>query len=80
MSRHDEPGYRALTLQFFDGGEANGALRFERRDGEPTVARDADGRVLFSAQTLLDGSVLVSDAAGREVALYSPDQVEQLLK
>jgi len=80
MSRYDAPGYRALTLEFFQAGVPNGGLQFERRDGQPTVARDVEGRVLFRAQTLLDGSVLVSDSMGREVALYSADQVEHLLK
>jgi len=80
MHRYDAPGYRALTLQFFRAGEPNGALQFERRDGQPTIARNAEGRVLFRAQTLMDGGVLVSDAIGREIALYTADQVDQLLE
>ena len=68
----------SLQVQQFQQQHPAGALRIEQRDGM-TVGSDADGHVLFTAQTLPDGDVLVHDATGKQVASYSADQVEQLL-
>ena len=68
-----------LQVQQFRGQRPAGALRIEQRDAM-TVGSDADGQVLFTAQTMPDGGVLVHDAAGKQVAAYSSDQVERFLK
>ena len=35
--------------------------------------------MLFSAQTLADGSVIVQDAGGKQIAKYSGEQAQQFL-
>ena len=65
----------ALQIQQFRQQHPAGALRIEQRNGM-TVGLDADGQVLFTAQTMPDGGVLVHDAGGKQVASYSADQVE----
>lgn len=70
-------GARLLIEQMREGRPA-GSLRVERQ-GRASIGFDAGGRVLFTAETLADGSVLVRDGSGKEVALYSVDQVEQFV-
>ena len=70
-------GQHLLVQQFQDRHPA-AALRIEQRDGI-TVGSDADGHVLFSAQSLPDGSVVIHDKDGRAVATYSPRQAERVL-
>jgi len=67
-----------LLIQQFQSGQPAGSLRLERRDGM-TIGSDADGKMLFTAQTLPDGGVLVRDSEGRVVASYSARQAEQVL-
>ena len=69
----------ALQIQQFQQQHSAGALRIEQRDGM-TVGLDADGQVLFTAQTMPDGSVRVHDAGGKQVAAYSSDQVEHFFE
>lgn len=58
-------------IEQYQHGQAAGALRIQQRDGR-TVGTDAAGQVLFTAQTLADGSIVVSDASGRDIARHAP--------
>lgn len=68
----------AFEIEQFYQGQPAASLRITRT-GEVTVASDRAGRVLFTAQTLPDGSLLVSDAQGKRVASYSPRQMERMV-
>jgi hypothetical protein len=67
-----------LLIQQFRAGRPAGSLRLEHRDGG-TVGSDADGTVLFTADTLPDGTVRVRDREGKVVASYAADEAERLL-
>jgi hypothetical protein len=67
-----------LVMQQFQRGAPGPLLRF-RREGQGTIARNSEGAVLFSAQTLADGSVIVQDAVGQQIAKYSGEQAERFL-
>jgi len=71
-------GAQLLVEQFQQGQEAE-SVRLQQVDGI-TVASNAEGKTLFTAQTLPDGSMIVSDSAGTQVAYYSPDQVQRLAR
>lgn len=66
-----------LQVQQFLKGAPTGAWTLEP-DGNRMVGRDADGRVLFAATTLADGSVFIEDGQGHPVALYSAAQAQRL--
>ncbi len=66
-----------LTVQQFADGRPAGSLRIEPRDGM-TVGTDAEGKTVLTAQALSDGSVVVNNAQGKQVAAYSADQVARL--
>jgi hypothetical protein len=68
-----------LLVQEFQAGAPAGSLRLERRDGM-AVGVDAEGRVLFSAQTLPDGQVAIHDGNGRLVTLYGSAQADRLMR
>ena len=68
-----------LIVEQFQQGRPAGSLHIRQRDGM-TVASNADGETLLSAQTLPDGSILVSDVQGKQVAFYSADEVEGVVK
>jgi len=72
------PEKETLVIDQFQEGKPASGLRITRRDGV-TVATDAEGRLLFTAQTLPDGSLMVSDAKGAPIAVYSDRDVERLL-
>ena len=55
-----------LLIEQFQQGQSTGRLQLEQRDGR-SVATDADGHVLFTAETLGDGRVLVQDEEGRQL-------------
>ena len=57
-----------LVIQQFQQHRPAGTLRIERRDGIAT-GLDADGRVLFTAQSRPDGRVLVRDSKGEQIVL-----------
>ena len=67
-----------LVIEQSQHGVAGPTLRV-RREAEGMVAVGEDGAVLFSAQTLADGSVLIRDASGQQVAKHSQKQVSELL-
>lgn len=59
---------KRLRLDLFRGYRPDAAVIIEAEDGR-TVARNARGEVLMSARTVADGSVLIEDAHGRQVAM-----------
>jgi hypothetical protein len=79
LSRVDGLDSRTVTLELLRDGTVSRTLRFEHRTGEPTVATDADGRLIMSAQTLADGQIVLTDASGRQVAAYSSQHVEEFV-
>ena len=68
-----------LTIAQFQQGRPTGNLVIEQRNGV-TVGLNAAGEVLFTARTLPDGSVAISDAGGKQVASYSSDRVQRFAK
>lgn len=67
-----------LRIRQFRGGRPAGEVRMARQ-GERTVARDPDGRLLFAAQARADGGVTVTDGQGAPVASYSTEELERTL-
>ncbi len=67
-----------LSIEQFHQGQPAGSLRIQQQDGM-TVGFDASGHVLFTAQSLPDGGVVVADAHGKQLAAYSADEVERAL-
>ena len=67
-----------LVIEQFQHGQPAAGLRIARQ-GQVSVATDLAGRTLFTAQTLPDGSLIISDAEGKRVAWYSPEDVERLM-
>jgi len=59
-----------LLVEQFRQGQAAGSLRLEQRDGK-TVGLDAEGRVVFTAETLADGRIVVRDSSGQPVGTHS---------
>ena len=71
-------GHGQFLIEQFQQGHPTDSLRIEQRDGA-TVGVDADNRVLFTAQTLPDGSLMIQDATGQTLATYSAHQVDRML-
>ena len=67
-----------LYIDQYHQGRPATSLHIHRQGGL-TVGNDADGHVLLTAQTLSDGSILIRDGNGKQMASYSTDQVERLL-
>lgn len=70
---------KELLIQQLRNGQLSSSVKIQQRDGG-LVAIDETGRAVLSAQTLADGSVQVSDAQGKQVARYTAEQSERLLK
>lgn len=68
----------SLLIQQSREGRSAPSLRLEWRDGL-AIGSDGSGHVLFTARTLPDGRVLVSDRIDRPVALYSQVQAQRFL-
>ena len=73
------PAGSQLLIEQFQSGRPASSLRIEQQDGM-TVGYDADGRMLFTATTLADGSVVVTNVTTQQVAAYSADEIEQFLE
>ena len=54
------------------------SLRLQRQ-GNGTIAMNGDGAVLFSAETMADGSVVITDGNGQQVSSYSGDEARKLI-
>ena len=70
-------GDRLQIEQFKDGVQVS-SLRMQRQ-GNTTLAYDGNDALLFTAQTLPDGQVLVTDASGRHVATYTEEDARKFL-
>ena len=68
-----------LVIQQFQRGQATGGLLIRQHDGL-TVGTDPAGNVLMTARMFPDGEVLVNDGNGRQMAAYTPEQAERILK
>ena len=68
-----------LVIEQVAAGRPTITLRFQRQ-GDGMVAVNGDGAVLYSARTRPDGTVVVADARGQQVASYSGDQTQRLLE
>jgi hypothetical protein len=78
LTRMPGPEGDELWIQQTRQGEPVANLRI-RRQGDALVAMNAEGATLFTADTLADGRVVITDANGLQVAEYSEDQAKQLL-
>ena len=67
-----------FSIEQFQHGQPAASLRIERQC-DTTNAMDQQGRLLFTAQTMADCSVVVTNATGKQVASYSADQAQRLL-
>ena len=72
------PAGSELLVEQFRQSQPAGSLHIQQRDGM-TVGFDANGEMLFTATSLADGSVVVTDVKTQRVASYSNDQVEDFL-
>ena len=68
-----------LLIEQFRSGEPAGSLRVQRHDGA-AIGYDADGKALLTSRSLADGSIVVHDAQGEQVASYSADEVQRFLR
>lgn len=78
LTRMPGPEGDELWIQQTRQGAPAAGLRI-RRQGDVLVAMSAEGATLFTADTLADGRVVITDANGLQVAEYSEDQAKQLL-
>ena len=67
-----------MVVQQFRAGTPGPTLRLHRTS-DGTIAMNQDGGVLFSAQTLADGSVVVQDGSGARIAKYTGDEAQRFL-
>jgi hypothetical protein len=70
MTRTEDADYRLMTLEFFQDGKPAGLLRFERLPGQPTLARDANDRIIMSALATPRGEVVLTDGQGQRTGVY----------
>ena len=68
-----------LLIEQFHRGQPAGSLRIQRRDGM-TVGLDAEGKVLLTAHSSLDGGIVIRDRDGQQLASYCSEQVERFLR
>lgn len=82
IARHGEEavltqdGDQLIIEQFQQGRRA--ASVSIRREGDVSVASDRQGTVLFIAQTLPDGRVLIRDAQGRQTTVHSRQEAQRV--
>ena len=79
LQRVDSADGRQMHVQLFTGKQMVKEFSLEAKLDQPTVIKDAAGTVVGSAQTLADGTLVLSDAQGH-VTRYSPQQQERLAK
>ena len=80
LQRVDSVDGRRMQVQIFEGDRLAREFSFEAGVDQPTVMKDGTGQVLGSAQTLPDGTLVLSDARGHEQTRYSPQQMERVAK
>ena len=71
------PGHEQMVIRQSKNGAAAGDVRISRLDGL-TVATNDVGDILFTAETMADGGVIVHDAQGKAVKSFSPEKLAQL--
>ena len=79
LTRISTPEGEQLLIEQVEHGKPGASLRLQRQ-GDSTRAYDANGVLLYGATTHDDGSVAITDARGKQIAMYSGDQVDRLLK
>lgn len=67
-----------MTVEQFRAGKSLGALHLQRLDSG-TVVKNNEGAVLFTAETMADGSVVITDGNGQQVAAYSGDEARKFI-
>ncbi|MBI3319938.1 MAG: DUF3332 family protein [Candidatus Omnitrophica bacterium] len=77
LTHRTGPDGQQLIIEQFQHGRAAESLHVQQQGGV-TVATNAKGDTLFIAQTLPDGSVLVTDSSGKQVSSYPAQEVERL--
>ena len=78
LTRTQGPHGNELLIEQFQRGQLESSLRL-RREGESIVAFNRNGAVLFRANTLPDGSVVITNAEGQKIASHSGDEVQQFM-
>jgi hypothetical protein len=78
LSFASTPEGAQLLIEQFRDRQAMGAFRVKRRRGL-SVGVDGEGKLLFTAQTMPNGDLLIRDGDGRHVASYSAAHVERVL-
>jgi len=66
-------------VEQYQHGKQVASLRMHR-EGDGMAAYDANGVKLFSASTRPDGTTVVADAKGQQVASYSAEQAQRMLE
>ena len=80
LERTDTADGRTMRVKLFDGERLVSSFSVEAGVDQPTVMKDDAGLVIGSAQTLPDGTLVLSDAQGHERTRYSPQQMDRLAK
>ena len=63
-----------FTIEQYNAGKPAESLHI-RQEGEIAVASNSEGKTLYTARTLSDGSVVVSDPEGKAVVTHSADEM-----
>ena len=79
LKRVAGPAGDELVIEQSRGGQPGESLRLQRQ-GDHMVALNGEGAMLFSSRTEADGRVVITDAAGQQVASYTGDDAQRLLK
>lgn len=69
----------SLKVEQLRDGKTSASLQIQRQ-GDSMVALDENGALLYGAHTRADGSVQITDAKGKQIALYSGEDAKQALK
>ena len=77
FNRIATPAGDQLVIEQFRDGQLTTSVRFQR-EGNATVARDGSGALVFTAQTLPDGKLVITDASGRQVASYTAQERQRI--
>ena len=80
LERTDSSDGRHMSVKLYDGDQMAQEFSLEASIEGPTLMKDAQGIVVGQAQTLPDGTLVLSDASGQQTARYSPKQLDRLAK
>ena len=78
LQRVASTGGDALVIEQSVKGQPAQSLRIQHQ-GDQTVALNGQGEVVFTAQTQEDGSLVIANAKGDQVAHYSREQAKQII-